>query len=238
VNELLTDGWYMKGRESQHAQHTARLNGILMRWEITGDDRYGKTLHNYARCFCVPQGFALSPPVQFPEGTLYGKPEDVNSVNMFFHVFGGMQGIMDYYNLTHDEVVGESLRKLATANLKNTSDICLGLVMAFSARSAQNPAPFKNWIERHIQADYRSWYDMVPFNPAFWVGPKAYLTQPKVPIGHWYQHAAIYDMAVLHQEPALTEAQKKDIELRQTEGWPRPRPRESWQADRPPLKPQ
>ena len=45
-------------------------------------------------------------------------------------------------------------------------------------------------------------------------------------------------MAVLDHEPALTEAQKKDIELRQTEGWPTPRPRESWQADRPPLKPQ
>ena len=25
---------------------------------------------------------------------------------------------MDYYNLTHDEVVGEALRKMATANLK------------------------------------------------------------------------------------------------------------------------
>ena len=76
VNELLTDGWYMKGRQSEHAQHTARLNGILMRWEITGDDRYAKTLHNYARCFCVPEGFAISPPVQFPEGTLYGKPQE------------------------------------------------------------------------------------------------------------------------------------------------------------------
>ena len=79
---------------------------------------------------------------------------------------------------------------------------------------------------------------MVSPNPAFWIGPKAYLTQPKLVISHWYLHATIHDMAVLDHEPALTEAQKKDIELRQTEGWPTPRPRESWQADRPPLKPQ
>ena len=110
--------------------------------------------------------------------------------------------------------------------------------MAFSARTAQDPAPFKDWIERQMKSDYRSWYDMVPWNPAFWIGPKAYLTNGKVDITHWHQHAAIYDMAVLDHEPALTETQKKDIELRQAEGWPTPRPRESWQADRPPLKPQ
>jgi len=243
VNELLTEGKYLKGRQSVSAQHSARLQGILMRWEITGDDRYGKILHDYARCFCVPEGFACSPPVQFPEATLYGKPEEVNSKDIFFHSFGGGHAIVDYCNLTHDEVVGEALRKLATAFLDwppDWADVTLAHVMAFSARTSRDPAPFKKWIEEHITAEakYHSWYDMVPSNPAFWIGPKAYLTDGKVDVAHMHQHAALYELAVLDHEPALTEAQKKDIALRQTKGWPEVRRRESWQEDRPPLKPE
>jgi len=153
-----------------------------------------------------------------------------------------MQAIVDYCNLTHDEVVGAAVRKLATAHLHDTAgwwdDICLGLAMGFSARTAQDPAPFKDWIERQIKNQYRSWYDMVSPNPAFWIGPKAYLNESKLTICHWYLHAALYDMAVLDHEPAIHPEHMKDIEVRQAEGWPKPRPRESWQTDRPPLKPQ
>ena len=77
-------------------------------------------LGRYIPCFIVPQGICISPDVRFPGVTLaVSRRERSTRESMFFWNFGGGHGLLEYYELTHDEALKEALIKMADCGLEH-----------------------------------------------------------------------------------------------------------------------
>jgi hypothetical protein len=245
VNRALTDNSYMQGVCGDAASHSARLYGIFMRWEMTGDRKYYCALSNYIHALIVPEGIAIHTPVQFPEGVRAGPPAGTNELNMFFTSFGAGHALREYEYLTHDADLRNAMGKWADIVIKSGGSYLSYPVLTVAARD--NAAP-----ERYISAMSNTLAGGAPstvaVNPDHWLGPRSYLCHNNVVPGQvpgqdivsvfWWLNEAPYVMRYLSGDPVVSEAQKKKIENRQQNGWPtNTTRRESWQDDIPVLKP-
>lgn len=236
-NRDLSDNFYLKRPCSVHADHSGRSYGLLFRWEITGDAELGKTLERYMGAFARPEGIDISPTVVFPEGKLEkpGPDGSLNDGNMFFHNFGAMHALLEYYYITGDERLKKSLIAMADDALKRSEkdgfkSIKNRTAVAFAARHAKDGSPYREALAKAL--DKRDLFLTVPDTKAHWTGPTAFLTG-NVSYGLFWLNDAAYTAGALEGDPALAPEEEKtfrDIESRAVEPEPRA-PRESWQTE-------
>lgn len=221
-----------------HAAHSGRLQGLLTRWEMTGDCEVGKLVDRYVSAFVVPEGIAEQPDVAFPEVTCRAV-KDVNTGNMFFWVFGAGHGLLKYYYLTGREDLKVALIKAADAVMQRSKDPGMMLkAVAFAARHAPDPAPHRAYLDDFMVQNHQRMLQIVPHNPAHYAGPRSFV-RSSVP-GAWFTlNDEPYVMSVLERDPVLTEEQWAELRRFDEAGGPAtPVPYLSWQSecDRPELQ--
>ena len=246
-NRDLSDNVYLKRVCTHQAVHSARTYGLLFRWEITGDLKLGEIMKRYMSAFAQPEGIEISPTVKFPAGERVGPPGNVNDDNMFFNNFGAMHALLEYFYLTGDERLRDSLIKMAddavtTSKQKNYNykNLKNRAAVAFAARHVADGAPYREVlnktfiiINRVAPININSVFQQVPVNRIHWTGPAGTLTGNNVPGTLFWLNDAAYVMGAVDAEPKLTPAQEqllaKQNEL-PVQAEPR-RPPESWQTE-------
>ena len=226
-SKQLTEDWYLKGTVEIHAYHSGRLYGLLTRWEMTGDPDLGDVLRRYIHAMILPEGFDCSGAVKMPEAVSVGESKDVNTSSMFFDHFGATHALLEYYQLTEDPKLREALIKFAQEG-KGPSEKAI----AFAARHADDPAPYRAAIEAHAQKKIWYAYKFVSANPIHWTGHRAFLTG-NVPVGLFQANTLGYVYSLFDREPNLSEKDRAAMRERD-EREPLPRPpflRESWQDE-------
>lgn len=236
-NKTLADKHYLATTCKVHASHSGRAYGIFFRWEITGDPELGDIMQRYMHIFAQPEGLDISPEVKFPEAIRLGEARAINGLSMFFHTFGAMHAILEYYNVTGDERVKQSLLKMAEATLKETAEsrktpYTLRKVFAFGARYADDKVPYREALTRYFSdAGARFAFQQVPANPQHWTGPTAFFVSG-ISGGLFWLGDAAYSMGALAKEPEpLPGWEKKIRELETRDPLPEPRSRGGWQSE-------
>ena len=250
-NRELSDRFYLTGACGRHTAHSGRTFGLLFRWEITGDPELGEILQRYMRAIARPEGLAVDTIVKFPEAVILGEPRSLHGASMFFHCFGGLHAVLEYYYLTGDERVRDSI--LATAehvyDRPGTNDPYAGptedksdpssvnftvrKVLAFAARHAPDGEKFRRVLTEWAAGDgFRYVFQQVPAKPDHWFGETSFF-RGNVTAGLFWFGGAPYVLGALDSEPPLSEAQEAELaanENRPVVSPPRA-PRESWQSE-------
>ncbi|MCK5804827.1 MAG: LamG domain-containing protein, partial [Lentisphaeria bacterium] len=241
-NQALTDGHYSKGICRNHASHSGRTYGLLTRWEITGDEALGGMIRKYMRTLATPKGVAISTPIAFPD---VKAPEirGLHDGSMFFHAFGGMHALLEYYYLTEDPQVRASIIATADHVVGLGTRVVGGMhrkIVAFAARHADDPIPYQQALTEWAKGRGVPYvYQQVTANPAHWSGETSFL-RGNVSGGLFWANDALYTMGALPSVPRLSDAQEATI--RETEErLPTPPlrlPKGSWQNgyDKPAFK--
>jgi hypothetical protein len=138
---FLYDRVYSQRDCNIHAAHSGRLQGLLTWWEMTGSDEVADILEKYLPCFLVPEGICISPSVDFPDVKCVSQERDVNGESMFFWTFGAGHGVLEYYQLTHDEALKRALIKVADLALTKDSMGNFRKAVIFAARSSPRATP-------------------------------------------------------------------------------------------------
>ena len=243
----LTDRFYMVEPANSGADHGARLYGLLFAWERTNNANYAETLKNYIHTLCLPEGIETSSIVVFPSGK---RSEGIglerrrfNNGDMFFQHFGAMHALLEYYELTRDETLRQSMLQFAS---NTVGDIVGGrispvLAQGFAARYADNKDDARKKLTESLTSHrgiiglmYGSW----PKDRTHWTGPTAPVTHYGVAM--FWLNAAGYVMGALDKEPPLNpDQQKRLVEMGEYSGpLDRGQPtvqipvqRESWQNE-------
>ena len=232
-----------------HAAHSGRLQGLLTQWEMTGDEDIGQLLERYVACFLTPEGLCESPSVRFPGAELQQAGTDVNAGNMFFHTFGAMHALLEYYELTGgpdlyesgrpgppelrgDRALRDAIIRTADAAMKRDDPGNLRKALVFAARCADDPAPYRkalnDWIRR---SGYRTLCQVVPHNTALYAGPNAFV-RGSVAGSLFFMNDVLYMMTVMDGDPRLTEEQLAQLKQGDESGGPRyDGVRGSWQSE-------
>ena len=243
-NRDLADNWYLKTPCSVHADHSGRSYGLLFRWEITGDPELGRVMKDYMRALATPEGIAISTPVAFPEAKASGPPRGLNDGNMFFHSFGAMHALLEYWYLTRDEQVGTSIIRTADDAVKRgpaAAGDLLRKTVAFAARQAPDPTPYRQALREWCAGGTGSRYafQQVTHNRDHWTGETSFL-YGNVSGGLFWANDALYVLGALAPEPEPSpDTLRAMAEREQQPRLPRsPLPRGSWQDeyDRPEFK--
>ena len=236
--EQLTERHYTSTPISIHAAHSGRLYGLLTRWEMTGDPQLAEMLKKYVHCFITPEGIDIAPSVQFPAVTQVGGPREVNGQSMFFHTFGAMHALLEYYELTRDSKLRDALVRMADSYVaQERRSYTFRKVVNFAAMHADDPTPYRRVLDEWLRSsqDY-CLFHMVSDTPKHWTGQTAFL-RPGVS-GQWFWLAdAHYLMAALEREPEPTPERLAAFQKLNERGSPHGYSRRSWQAeyDRPDL---
>ena len=246
----LTSDYFLKASidATDTAGQSARLYGLLMAWEMTGNAAIGQTLQTYVHSMCVPDGLDTSPSVEFPSGKAVGHPRNPNVSDMWFSYFGGMPAVLEYYELTHDPVLRDALIKYADRSHGDMVDggdydHKFGSIQAhaFAARYAEHPEKYRQDLNQRLEDMYRTAYQTLPDDRAHWTGLDAPVTQ--FPGAMFWLNTEGYVMTALDKEPAPTADHIKTMRQRAVyngpleKGWPEyqkiqiPVKRESWQDD-------
>ena len=235
-NRVLTEGHYLKGVCTSHAAHSGRTYGLLTHWEMTGDPEIARIMRDYMHALCPPAGIAIHTDVAFPEAKRKGEFQEINGGSMFFHTFGAMHALLEYYYLTRDPVVRTAIIATADHAMARGPKAIGGMyrkAVAFAARHADDPLPY-----RQALADYfggTGWayaFQQVTANPAHWTGDTSFL-RGNVSGGLFWANDALYVLGALEQEPALKqgiEEQIRELEARPVTANPR-LPKSSWQDE-------
>ncbi len=235
--ERLVNDVYMQGSTgSGNNAHTSRLYGMLFLWEITGDPELGEKVRRYARALSLPEGIATRQVLTFPGPERRGEPIGVNSDNFMFHSFGAMYALLEYYYLTEDPQVRESLVGLGTAiGDGDPGSLPVRLkALAFALRHSHNPEPLRKTLQEWVNFDHgRDLYQIVSKDRRHWSGDTAFL--PGMVRTLTQINSIPYLLSVLDEEPTLTEEAEKVLADREKNGEYNPKFRLSWQDqfDRP-----
>lgn len=180
VNERLTREYYLQSAVSGVASPSGRLPGLLAHWERTGDERSLKAFEAYIRAMLDPDGIRI-PTVVFPQGEVSAKGP-LNNPTMFFHTFGAMHAVLEYYYLTDNVELREQLReglvRMADYFVDTDTLYAGGLVIAFAAKHADEPEKYLEALNRYALEEGNNWrflFQTVTENPAHWTGPSATL---------------------------------------------------------------
>ena len=235
-NQELSDRYYLVGTCPNHASHSGRTYGLLLRWEITGDSGLGEVLRRYMHCLAQPDGLAVNSQIRFPEAAIVGEPRELHGGSMFFHTFGAMHAMLEYYELTHDARVKKAIIGTADYAVSEGSRAVSGMyrkVVAFAAREASDPDKYtdalRDALTRH---SLRLLYQLVPAKTVHWTGPTAFLLG-SVPGALFWINDAGYVLTALEAEPAPTQQlldEMSRLEERPVTATVR-FPRESWQSE-------
>ncbi|HUS81477.1 MAG TPA: hypothetical protein VM283_09440, partial [Armatimonadota bacterium] len=178
----------------------------------------------------VPEGICISPSVDFPEVKCLDQSRDINSPNMFFWTFGGAHGLLEYYELTHDQALKQALIKVADVAVDRGEIGLQRIAVAFAGMYADNPEPYREVLRAREGA---SGYilQIVPHNPEFYGGARGML-RGSVPGSLFYMNAVTYMMNVLDGDPQLTADQWDPyLKIDREGGAPYGPPMLSWQSE-------
>lgn len=226
------------------ASHAARTYGLFTRWEWTGDAKMGDLVKRYLHVFALPEGIGINPLVEFPSAKMLQawtqktdervfRPKGV--LASFFHNFGAMHAILEYYYLTGDTKLKKAIIETARRNLSKPwhERYPYHKAIAFAARHAADPKPFRACLREWATGiGWRQAFQQVTENRAHWTGPTSFFAGDSMGEKFWYADAH-YVMGALDAEPVLPpafEAERRFLEDRPTEVQPR-LPRESWQSE-------
>jgi hypothetical protein len=204
---------------------------------MTGSDEVADILTRYIPCFIVDEGICISPQVDFPEVKCVSQERDVNGESMFFWTFGAAHGMLEYYYLTGHEGLRQALIGVADLALRRDGMGNFRKAVAFAARHADDPAPYREAI-RQWARNSTSFVQIVPHNPDFYGGARGML-RGSVAGSLFFMNDVPYLMSVLQGDPELTEDRWDSIRRVDEEGGPlRGPPMLSWQSeyDRPDLE--
>lgn len=235
VAQKLLDDHYLVSDISSASHHSGRLYGLLTNWEMTGDAELADTLQRYVRAFVVPEGIAASPTVLFPSVRVT-KQEEINTDSMFFHNFGAIDALIEYYDWTHDDALRQALVSMASQLMKTlpsrpSSTNPSWSVIAFAARHADDPKPFETFLKGWFQKDgWEYAYQTVSNNPSHWSGPTA-LVKLETPVMHFWMNSLVYTMGALDQESEMTSIQKESIDRWDANGQTTPTTSLLWQSE-------
>lgn len=227
VIELLYNKVYSRRNVKRHASHSGRLMGLLFHSEISNSSFEAEQLKRYVHSFIAAEGIYISPEVSFPGANARLQRKDLNSGSGFFHSFGGMHALIEYYYLTQDPALAEALIKMADhamANRSNRPKPDAGIspsgklywaAIAFAAQHSKDPLPYRNYLKECIRDGiWQALYQPVTRNPAHWTGPTAFLIG-NVPDCLFWTNWAPYVTRALDEEPwndqiarALSEREK------------------------------
>ena len=228
--KLLFDNIYSQRNVSIHAAHSGRMQGLLTFWEMTGGDDVADILAKYVPCFIVPEGICISPSVKFPEVECLAQTRDINSANMFFWTFGAGHGMLEYYELTHDEALRDALIKVADVAVARGSLSLQRIAVAFAAMYADDPEPYRQAL-RERESHSSILVQVVPHNPEFYAGPRGML-RGSVPGSLFYMNTVAYMMNGLDGDPDLTAEQWEQFLRIDRDGGPLYPPLQlSWQSE-------
>jgi len=150
-----------------------------------------------------------------------------------------MHALIEYYYLTGDERLRDSIIKMADAALlkpdsfNKESGGMLRKAVAFAARHAADGAKYRKSLEKMLSGGgARYAYQQVTANPAHWTGPTAFF-MGGISGGLFWLSDASYVLGALDAEPAPSKSQEAEMKrLEEREPMPEPRaPRESWQSE-------
>ncbi len=205
--------YYAAGR-ARGTDHNARIYGLFTRWEMTNDPFFGELIRDYLHAMSLPEGFSGYADLRLNNGEVQIRDVEsgLHSTVMFFHNFGALHGVIEYYQATQDPVVREALIKSARAilapgdSLKRGSAY-LGLMAGFVANHDPNP----EWLLQIIDADMSgsgtsTWatFSIVSNNPAHWTGETARLGL-NVPVC-WFKMVALpVVVSALPEQPSPAE---------------------------------
>ena len=228
----LTEGIYAKTPIRIHAAHSGRLYGLLTRWEMTGDAKLGEVLRRYVHCFIVPEGIAISPRVQFEPELKRTGVADVNGTTMFFHTFGAMHALLEYYELTKDEELKAALIRMADHYVADERrSYTFRKVVAFAAKYADDPTLYRRVLDEWLRhGGLHGAFKICSANRRHWTGETAFLRGSVS--GQWFWlNDVLYLMSWLDREPALTPRQLERFADVDKHGSPRGFSQTSWQSE-------
>jgi len=212
----LTDNYYMVQPVPVDyvADHGARMYGLLFAWERTHNARYAETLKNYIHAVCPAEGIDVFCGVTFPDGKRIETPNNnrrLNDGSFFFQYFGAMHALLEYYELTRDETLRQSMVAFAKGA---RGDMLSGhspvLAMGFAARYADDKDEIRKQFVERLTASrgvYGLVYGTWPKDQANWTGPTAPATH--FPCAMFWLNSAGYVLGALEKEPPLNPEQQK-----------------------------
>ena len=250
-NQTLSDRFYLTTACSQISAHSGRSYGLLFRWEITGDPELGAIIRRYIHALAQPEGLAIETIVKFPAAAILGEPRGLHGHSMFFHNFGAGHALLEYYYLTGDERVRDSIVRTGEHILdrigtndpyawptEDSSDPSIvhftyRKILAFAGRHAPDGERFrrklKDWV---VSSGFRYAFQQVPANPAHWYGETGFLRGNVTAGMAWFADAS-YVMGALEFEPTLGKTQEAEMAVIEKHRIvPSSRaPRVSWQSE-------
>ncbi len=204
----------IKRRPPRRADHSGRIYGLFTRWEMTGDPAFGRLIRDYLHTMIVPAGFWSY--ADFHQVDDRGRPTDlgdgVNTRSMFFHNFGAMHGVFEYYRATGDEALRATIVRSARATLQPGDSLqqgsaSMGLLAAFAAMHAEEDDRFGDLIVADMSdpgTGSRDAFRMVLPDPKHWTGETARLSRQS-PVCWFYMVNLPVIMAAVGEEPELPE---------------------------------
>lgn len=227
---------------SQDASHSGRLAGLFFHWELTNSPQEEAQFVKYVHMFAIPEGILEEPHVRFPGPETVKPGKTLNGGSMFFHVFGGMETLLEYQNLTEDPILGASLIRSADAFLdKNekskwnrpnnkTPPLVIG-PLVYAARNASSPQRyrefFKGMFERYA---WKFVYQPVTKNEKHWSGDSGYLVT-KVPGSWFWMNYCSYFVGALPPDAQWTPEMEGQFQAIETAGDPKKGNQVSWQSE-------
>ncbi len=229
----------------RRADHSGRIYGLFTRWEMTGDPASGDLIRDYLHTMIVPDGLWSYADFQLVDDQ--GRPTDmsegVNTKNMFFHNFGAMHGVFEYYRATDDDALRAAIVRSARATLQpgdrlQQGSASLGLLAGFAAMYGGEDDRFRDLILADMSdpgTGSRDAFRMVLPDPQHWTGETASLSRQS-PLCWFYMVNLPVIMAAVGQEPQLHDpiwARFEEANNRQRPAEPRApfHPRPSWQDE-------
>lgn len=242
VNKLY-DRFYSKAPVSIEAEHSGRWGGLLFHQEMSGSRTEAEQLEKYAHAFIAPDGLALRPPLAFPGPVSRGEATNVNGGSMFFHTYGAMHNLLEYQQITGDPLLRDAIIKMADATLRSPeitriyasgaygSDTIYFPPVAFAALHAQDPAPYRKFLETWVKnGAWKSLYQTVSHNPAHWSGDTAFLLG-NMPGCFFWTNWAPYITKALGSDTIWNPKIEAEFNRIEKDGKPSPTPPLSWQTE-------
>lgn len=239
----LYTSYYSQTSVTVDAAHSARLGALMMHSEMTNDPAEKEVLRKYVATFCSPEGLYVSPQISFPNAEKIAPPQDLNSGSMFFHTFGGMHALIEYYQITKDEALRGSIIKMADAALADpavverfmrgrlTSAQMFWPSIGFAAVHADNPEKYRAFIKDYVsKAAWKLAYSTVTQNPEHWSGPTAGL-ETNVSGSWFWTNWAYYFLQSQPEKDLLSPAVEEGLLARERDGFKVSNVTESWQSE-------
>ncbi|MGD0089489.1 MAG: hypothetical protein ABSE73_06170 [Planctomycetota bacterium] len=219
--QQLTERSYTKGRIVCHADHSGRLYSLLTAWEMSGDQSLGEMVEKYVHCFIVPEGISIQPHVQFPAVKLCDKPGDINDGNMFFHTFGAMHALLEYYELTKDAELREALIRMARAFAAAPEwGGTYRKAVAFAATHAPDPKPFHDALNKStVGWEAPLLLHAAPYDRKYWTGGTAFV-EFEVPFVLFGMADVFYVLPALERDPVPPPERAQKMEQPEKAGVP------------------